>query len=94
MQIPADATTTITIKPQLGQFDSARMLTIKQVMKLWPVSRQWLNVYTNLKRGAERIPSYKVAGKRLYRYDELIFWLDNHKSEDKERRGKSLALNE
>lgn len=57
-----------------------RMLTVDQVLQVLPVSRQVLWRLSNSKSEAKRIPSYKVGGKRLYKYDELMWYLDNHKT--------------
>lgn len=60
--------------------NQGRMLTTLQVLKMWPVSRQTLWRISNSKNDANRLPSYKVAGKRLYKYDELQWYLDKHKT--------------
>lgn len=57
-----------------------RMLTTSQVLSMWPISRQGLWRVSNTKRDADRLPSYKIGGKRLYRYDELMWYLDKHRT--------------
>lgn len=58
----------------------SRLLTIPQVVEMLQVSRQALWRLSNAKSHDKRIPSYKVGGKRLYKYDELMWYLDKHKS--------------
>lgn len=65
--------------------DQSRMLTISQVLEMWPVSRQVLWRLSNAKSEDKRLPSYKVGGKRLYKYDELMWYLDKHKTTPSER---------
>lgn len=68
-----------------------RMLSISEVLSMWPMSRQALWKLSNSKNEDTRIPSYKVGGKRLYNYDELMWYLDKHKtmpSETTPRRSK------
>lgn len=62
-----------------------RMLSINQVLEMWPVSRQVLWRLSNSKIEEKRLPSYKVGGKRLYKYDELMWYLDKHKTKPNER---------
>lgn len=62
----------------------ARLLQIKHVLAMWPVSRNWLWKKT-VASGPDRIPSYQLGGKRVYRFDELMFWLDSHKSLPRDR---------
>lgn len=57
-----------------------RMLTIPQVLEVVPISRQALWRLSNSKSEDNRIPSYKVGGKRLYKYDELMWYMDKHKT--------------
>jgi predicted DNA-binding transcriptional regulator AlpA len=59
---------------------SGRMLTSKEVMAMLNVSNVWLWRHSNAKSEAHRIPSYKLGGKRLYKYEEIIHYLDNHKA--------------
>lgn len=61
-----------------------RMLSITQVLEMWPVSRQVLWRLSNSKNEHKRLPSYKVGGKRLYKYDELMWYLDKHKTMPRE----------
>lgn len=67
---------------------SARMLTTKEVMAMLRVSIVWLWRHTNAKSEADRVPSYKVGNKRLYKYEEIMHYLDNHKAEPTPRRSK------
>lgn len=63
----------------------SRMMTIGQVLEMWPVSRQVLWRLSNSRSEAKRLPSYKVGGKRLYKYDELMWYLDKHKTMPSEK---------
>lgn len=57
-----------------------RMLTPKEVMSILRISNVGLWRLSNSKSEDRRIPSYKVGGKRLYKYDELMWYLDKHKT--------------
>lgn len=57
-----------------------RMLSVSEVLEMWPVSRQALWRLANSKSEDKRLPSYKVGGKRLFKYDELMWYLDKHKT--------------
>lgn len=82
----------MTQKNTLAEED--RLLTISQVLEKWPVSRQVLWRLTNDKREAHRLPSYKIGGKRLFKYAELMWYLDNHKTTPQESpRRRSPAPN-
>lgn len=61
-----------------------RMMTITEVLAMWPMSKQALWRLSNSKNEDKRLPSYKVGGKRLYKYDELQWYLDKHKTMPKE----------
>jgi len=61
-----------------------RMMSVKEVLTMWPMSRQTLWVLSTTKNEDKRLPSYKVGGKRLYKYDELMWYLDKHKTMPKE----------
>lgn len=69
--------------------DQGRMLTTGQVLSMWPVSRQVLWRISNSKNEDKRLPSYKVGGKRLYKYDELMWYLDKHKTTPNSTTGRS-----
>ena len=70
--------------------DSLQLLSAKDVLKIWPVSRQWLHDKTHAAQ--DPIPSYKLTpgkqGKRGYRADELRYWLENHRYFPKETPGR------
>ena len=59
--------------------NNGRLLEVEDVLKMWPISRQMLYRLSTLKNADERIPSYKLGGRRLFKYDELMFWLDKHR---------------
>lgn len=59
--------------------DEGRMLRIKDVLRMWPVSAKWLWEQTFKGEPGNRIPSYKFGGKRLYKYDELQWWGEKHR---------------
>lgn len=57
-----------------------RFLPIKDVQKIWPVSRQTIWRACNEKSEANRLPSYKLPrGSRLIKFDELIWYMDKHR---------------
>lgn len=58
----------------------SRLLTTKQAMAYLGVGSRLLWKLTFSKDPTQKIPSYKVGKLRKYRYDELSWWLDNHKS--------------
>lgn len=62
-----------------------RMLSVSEVLEMWPMSRTALWRISNAKNDGKRLPSYKVGGKRLYRYDELMWYLDKHKTAPNEQ---------
>lgn len=59
--------------------DEGRMLRVKDVLAMWPVSGKWLWEHTFNGPSEQRIPSYKFGKKRLYKYDELNYWRENRK---------------
>jgi hypothetical protein len=77
-----------------GLVDQGRMLTITQVLDMWPVSRQVLWRLSNNKNEDKRLPSYKVGGKRLYKYDELMWYLDKHKTRPNETKSPEGVTND
>lgn len=70
--------------------NQGRMLTTNQVLEMWSVSRQTLWRISNIKSDENRLPSYKVGGKRLYKYDELQWYLDKHKTTPSETLRRSI----
>lgn len=68
------------METQTNLVNQSRMMTIVQVLDMLQVSRQVLWRLSNSKSQDKRIPSYKVGGKRLYKYDELMWYLDKHKT--------------
>jgi len=60
--------------------DTSKMLTPKDVAEMLRMSTVGLWRLSNSKNESRRIPSYKVGGKRLYKYEEIIHYLDNHKT--------------
>lgn len=62
-----------------------RMLTTKDVMAMLRISNVGLWRLSNAKSESRRIPSYKVGGKRLYKYDEIMWYLDKHKTAPSEK---------
>jgi hypothetical protein len=71
-----------------------RMLTPKDVISMWNISRVALWRLTNSRNESKRIPSYKVGGKRLYKYDELMWYLDKQKATPGQSRQKKEKPNE
>jgi Helix-turn-helix domain len=62
------------------QITQGRLLTVKEVREMWPVSRSFLWELSTTKDESRRLPSYKVGRHRLYKYDELMWYLDKHKA--------------
>jgi excisionase family DNA binding protein len=54
-------------------------ISIKQVAKLLNSSEAWIKKLIQNKT----IPSYKIAGKRLFKRDEIEEWISSQKEEVK-----------
>lgn len=65
---------------QIDLVNQGRMLSTDQVAEMWHMSRQALWRLSNAKNHDKRVPSYKVGGKRLFKFDELMWYLDKHKT--------------
>lgn len=57
--------------------EQGRMLRIADVLEMWPVSRTF--IWRMLNEKSDPLPSYRVGGKRLFKYDELMWYMDKHK---------------
>lgn len=67
-------------KPVETPLNTSRLLKIQDVLKIWPISRHTLWRYTTTAREADRIPSYRVGGRTLYKYEEIMHYLDSHRN--------------
>lgn len=63
------------------QIETSSLMSRKDLLKLIPISRNKLWELENEKNENMRLPSYKVGGKRLYKLNEILWWLDKHKFE-------------
>lgn len=68
---------------------AGRLLTVTEVLQMWPISREYLSRLTHSTDESKRIPCVMFGRKPLYPYDELMFWRDNHRFVPKKRKGKS-----
>jgi hypothetical protein len=68
---------------------AGRLLTVDEVLQMWPISREYLSRLTHSKDEAMRIPCVMFGRKPLYPYDELMWWRDKHRFVPKRRGGKS-----
>lgn len=76
------------INEKLKQMASVgKLLTQEEVMKLWPISREYLSRITNHPAESKRLPSYRFGKKPLYAPEELLWYRDKQRYEP-HRRGK------
>lgn len=67
---------------------AGKLLTVEQVLTMWPISREYLSRLTHSTDETKRIPCVMFGRKPLYAYDELMWWRDKHRFIPKKRRGK------
>lgn len=68
---------------------AGKLLTVEQVLQMWPISREYLSRLTHSHDESKRIPCIMFGRKPLYAYTELMWWRDNHRFIPKKCRGKS-----
>lgn len=71
-----------------AMIQAGRLLTQDEVLKMWPISREYLSRLTHHPDQGQRIPSYRYGRKPLYAFDELMWYRDNHKFQTKKRKLK------
>jgi hypothetical protein len=66
---------------------AGRLLSQEEVLRMWPISREYLSRLTNHRDNAKRLPSYRYGKRPFYAFEELMFYRENQRYEPK-RRGK------
>lgn len=64
-----------------------KLLTAHEVLKMWPISREYLSRITNHPSEDHRLPSYAFGRRRMYAYEELMWYRDRHRFTPRKRRG-------
>lgn len=72
--------TVLVDKKQSPLTDKSRLLTTEQLCDWWGVSRKYIWELSTKRKGAARLPSYKMGRRRLYMYDECYFYLKNREA--------------
>lgn len=67
---------------------AGKLLTVEEVLAMWPISREYLSRLTHTTDETKRIPCVMFGRKPLYAYDELMWWRDKHRFIPKKRRSK------
>lgn len=65
---------------------AGKLLTVGQVLSMWPISREYLSRLTHSTDESKRIPCVMFGRKPLYAYDELMYWRDNHRFDPKKKK--------
>jgi hypothetical protein len=70
--------------------EAGRFLTVKDVLKMWPISREYLSRLTNHRDPSKRIPCYRFqeGGRPLYCFGDLMYYRDTLRSEPKQKQRK------
>lgn len=61
--------------------DGAVMLEMQDMMRIFKSSRRSIERRCSSKREGDWLPSYKIFGKRLFDYNEVMYYRDLHKEE-------------
>jgi hypothetical protein len=64
---------------------AGKLLTQQDVLKIWPISREFLSRITNHPNESKRLPSYRYGKKPLYAPEELLWWRDKQRYEPRRR---------
>lgn len=71
---------------KLELLQRGRLLTVKEVRLMWPVSRDFLHKITTHPNPSERLTSYRYGDRIFYSFDDLMYYRENHRFEPKKRR--------
>lgn len=74
-------------KEALRTPSEGKLLSQKQVMEIWPISREFLSKLTNHPNPAKRIPSYRFGKKPMYDFQELMWYREKFRYTPKDKRG-------
>lgn len=69
----------MSLNPQ--QTQECKMISIKEVQTILPLSRVTIWKLSALKDENERLPSYKIGTKRLFKLNEVMWWVEKHKAD-------------
>jgi hypothetical protein len=64
---------------------AGRLLTTDEVLRMWPISREYLSRLTHHPDSDKRIPSYRYGKRPFYAFEELMWYRDNHKYQPKRK---------
>ena len=76
-----------TAVTQAELMERGRLLSQEQVLQMWPVTREYLSRLTNHKNENKRLPSYQYGRRRMYDFQELMNYRDNHRYTPIKKRG-------
>ena len=64
---------------------AGRLLSQEDVLRMWPISREYLSRLTNHRDASKRLPSYRYGKRPFYAFDELMFYRDNLRYQPKRK---------
>jgi hypothetical protein len=70
------------------QIKAGRLLSQDEVLRMWPITREYLSRLTNHRNADKRLPSYRLGRRRFYSPDELMWFREKNRYEPTKRRGK------
>lgn len=73
--MPKGANAILDEKPLPSGVNQAKLLSIEQLADWWGVSRKYIWQLTTQRKGAQRLPSYKMGRRRMFIYDECYYYL-------------------
>jgi hypothetical protein len=64
---------------------AGRLLTQEEVLRMWPISREYLSRLTHHRDENKRIPSVRFGRKPLYSFEELMWYREKCRFTPKRR---------
>ena len=65
-------------RPLAQDIAGRRLISAKETEQLLGVSKRKLYEFTFRSSGNDRLPSYKLGKSRMYRLDQVQYFIDNH----------------
>lgn len=72
--------------------DANRLLSRRDVLEMLPITEEYLSRLTNHPSESQRIPSFKIGRRVFYVFEEIKFYIDNHRyTPQRKSRKKALS---
>jgi hypothetical protein len=62
-----------------AMIQAGRMLEVDEVLRMWPISREYLSRLTHHRDESLRVPCVMFGRKPMYPFDELMWYRDKHR---------------